>query len=183
MSYELIKYNHYDAVRLANSRYCAIILHGRGCSLIEFNDIPNRLSFLHYPEAEDTEEFEEACQRFGSAVLFPPNKLKNGAICWENRVYDLPAHHIPPAHGLLKEFPFELVSAREGENGMGIKFRFNSKDSIYYKSFRWDFTCCFTYILSENGITQIVGFENNGDTDIPFGLGFHTSFRIPQNDN
>lgn len=182
MGYELIKYKNYDAVRLTNSRYSAVITHGRGCNLIEFNDIQNNLSFLHYPEAEEAAEYEEACQRFGSAVLFPPNKIRNGIIHWNNRTYNLISNQLPRAHGILKEFPFEIISSHEDKAESMIKFRFNSVGSLYHKSFGWDFTCCFTFTLSESGITQLVDFENNGETDIPFGLGFHTAFRIPQND-
>lgn len=182
MGIEYITYKSYDAVRLSNSHYSAIITHGRGCNIAELNDIKNNLALLHYPESDEAEEYENSCQRFGSAVLFPPNKVRDGMIHWNNRTYDLKSNQIPPAHGLIKEFPFEVVSSDEHENECYIKFRFNSIDSIYYKSFNWNFTCCFTYTLSLEGITQFVEFENNGDTDIPFGLGFHTAFRIPQND-
>ena len=183
MGYELIKYKNYDAVRLTNSRYSAIITHGRGCNLIEFNDIQNNLNLLHYPEPEEAVEYEEACQRFGSAILFPPNKISNSIIHWNNHTYDLKSNNLPVAHGILKEFPFEIISSHRNENEEIVKFRFNSVGSIYHKSFDWNFTCCFTFTLSESGITQFVEFENNGETEIPFGLGFHTAFRIPQNDS
>lgn len=182
MSIEFIKYQNDDAIKLTISHYSAIICHGRGCNLAEFNDTVRNLAFLHYPEPEDTEEYAEAPQRFGSAILFPPNKLTDSTIHWNNQVYDLKAHHIPGSHGLLKEFPFELISSEENETKITVSFRYISIDSIYYSSFSWNFTCRFTFTLSEDGITQLVSFENNGETEIPFGLGFHTAFRIPQND-
>lgn len=181
MGIEFIKYKTYNAVRLFNSCYSAIITHGRGCNIAEFNDIKNNLALLHYPESDETEEFEYSCQRFGSAVLFPPNKIRDSIFHWNNTTYDLKLNHIPPAHGLIKEFPFEIVFSDERENEDCIKFRFNSFGSIYQKAFNWNFSCCFTYILSMEGLTQCVEFDNTGDTDIPFGLGFHTAFRIPQN--
>lgn len=182
MSIEFIAYQNNDAVKLTISHYSAVICYGRGCNLAEFNDIAKNLALLHYPESEDTEEYATAPQRFGSAILFPPNKLTGGSIHWNNQLYNLKANHIPGSHGLLKEFPFELVSSIECDSEITVRFRFISTDSVYYSSFGWNFACCFTFTLSKDGITQIVSFENNGTTEIPFGLGFHTAFRIPQND-
>lgn len=183
MGIELTEYKNANAARLTNSRYSAIITYGRGCSLVEFNDIENDLFLLHYPEPEDTEEYNASPQRFGSALLFPPNKMRHGAFRWNNRVYDLEAHHIPWAHGLIKEFPFEIVSSRQDDTDISVEFRFHSIDSVYYKEFGWDFTCTLIFTLSPEGMTRRISFTNNGEAEIPFGFGLHTAFRIPQNDS
>lgn len=183
MSIEFIKYQNDDAVRLTFSRYSAVIACGRGCNLTELKDTVRDLSFLHYPEPADTEEYAESPQRFGSAVLFPPNKLAGGKIIWNHHIYDLREHHIPGSHGLLKEFPFEMTESCENEEQVTARFCFHSTDSVYYSAFGWNFTCTFLFTLSGNGMTQQISFDNNGETEIPFGLGFHTAFRIPQNDS
>lgn len=183
MGIELIKYKTYDAVRLSNSRYSAVITYGRGCNMVELNDMRNHLALLHYPESHEADEYEKSCQRFGSAILFPPNKIRDGIFHWKNRTYDFKSNQLPPAHGIIKEFPFDIDSSHQSGNEDMIKFRFNSFDSVYHQAFGWHFTCFFTFILSLEGITQIIEFENIGDIDIPFGLGFHTAFRIPQNDS
>lgn len=183
MSIEYITYQNKEAVKLSLSPYSAIICHGRGCSLAELRDTERNLSFLHYPEEDETEEYAASPQRFGSSILFPPNKLTDGLIHWNHQTYDLTAHNIPGSHGLLKEFPFELISVTENQKEITGRFCYHSIHSVYYNAFGWNFTCHLTFTLCADGITQQIYFENNGETHIPFGLGFHTAFRIPQNDS
>lgn len=182
MAVEFLKYQGFNCVKLTFNQYCAEILYGRGCNIIEFKDLRNNLSLLHFPEPGEEEEFARSPQRFGSAILFPPNKMQDGAIVMNNIRYSLTDNNIPVAHGLLKEFPYELVDYTETKECIDIKFKFNSRNSVYYTAFSWLFECCFEYTLSEEGLLQKVSISNKGNTDIPFGLGFHTAFRIPQNE-
>ncbi len=157
MGIELIKYKTYDAVRLSNSRYSAVITYGRGCNMVELNDMRNHLALLHYPESHEADEYEKSCQRFGSAILFPPNKIRDGIFHWKNRTYDFKSNQLPPAHGIIKEFPFDIDSSHQSGNEDMIKFRFNSFDSVYHQAFGWHFTCFFTFILSlSHSVTVLV---------------------------
>lgn len=182
MAVEYVKYQGFDCIKLSFNNYIAQIMYGRGCNVIELKDTQEDLSLLHFPEAGEEEEFSRSPQRFGSAILFPPNKMQDGAITMNGVRYALAENNIPVAHGLLKEFPYELVNCTETVDCIVVKFRFNSVDSIYNTAFAWNFECFFEFTLSTQGLTQKITISNLGATDIPFGLGFHTAFRIPQND-
>ena len=183
MAIQHLKYKDFDAIKLTFNPYSVTILNERGCNIIDFADTERNLSFLHFPEADEEEEFLRSVQRFGSAILFPPNKLFDGAFTVNNVHYDLKEHNIHIAHGLLKEFPFQIEEIAENEDFINIKFTFNSVDCVYYHAFGWLFQCTFDYTLSSQGLMQHFTFTNLGETNIPLGIGFHTAFRIPQDDN
>lgn len=183
MAIDFIKYQGFDSVKLSFNQYDAIIMHGRGCNIVELNDTANHLSLLHFPESGEEAEFKASPQRFGSVVLFPPNKIAEGTFTHNGVRYSLKEHGIPISHGLLKEYPFTPENSMETDDGIYVKFSFNSMDSIYYKAFQWLFECCFEFKLSPLGLMQRFSIYNMGKTEIPLGVGFHTSFRIPQNDS
>ncbi len=182
MSIETIKYRNIDATVLSFNNYEAVILNGRGCNVIDFKQTNSDLSFLHFPEDAELDEFARSPQRFGNAILFHPNKIENCRFVKNGITYDLNAHNIPGAHGIIKELPFILTETHSKPDGVYATFKFSSKDTPYYTGFRWDFNLIFEFELSATGLTQKMSFENIGDVEIPFGLGFHTSFRIPFDD-
>lgn len=182
MAIDFIKYQGFNSIKLSFNNYSVIIMYERGCNIIELNDTVNHLSLLHYPESGEEDEFVASPQRFGSALLFPPNKLRNGSFLWNGIPYSFTEHGIPFSHGLLKEFPFTLKESSETADCIYVKFEFNSFNSVYFKEFQWLFDCVFEFELSSMGLLQKLSFSNNGSTDIPLGVGFHTAFRIPQDD-
>lgn len=183
MSIEAIKYRDINALRLSFNNYEVIILNGRGCNVIEFKETSHNLSFLHFPEDNELDEFQKSPQRFGNAVLFPPNKLTHSRFSKNGITYDFEKHNIPGSHGIIKELPFELIESAECDNCIFVKFKLISADTPYYKAFSWNFNLYFEFTLSDEGLIQNIIFENTGSVVIPFGLGFHTAFRIPFNDH
>lgn len=182
MSIETIEYRNLDATVLSFNEYEAIILNGRGCNVIEFRQTNKELSLLHFPEDAELDEFSRSPQRFGNAVLFHPNKIEGCRFVRNGITYDYLAHNIPGSHGIIKELPFECIATYEDLESVSASFLFSSKTTPYYSEFHWDFNLIFEFTLSKDGLTQTMSFENVGDTAIPFGFGFHTSFRIPFDD-
>lgn len=179
MAITFSKYRDINSVKLSFNNYEATILYGRGCNLIEFNDKARQLTVLHAPADEDLPDFQKSPQRYGSAPLFPPNKIHRGRYTRDGKEYDLVAQGIPFAHGLLKEFSYSVREWVETPSYSYIKFSFNSLNSVYYNAFHWNFDCFFEFRLSDEGVSQTISFFNHGMEPIPFGVGFHTSFQIP----
>lgn len=179
MAIDQIIYRNYNAVKLSFNQYSVIILNGRGCNIIEFVDNISGYSFLHFPEDNELSEFISSPQRFGSALLFPPNRIANGHFTKNGITYDYNSCNLPSSHGILKELPFSVVETQSTTDFEYIKFKLSSRETAYFSAFHWDFDCIFEYILSEDGLTQNITFINNGSIPIPFGAGFHTAFRIP----
>lgn len=183
MNIEKILYENQDSICLSFGKYQAIIMYGRGCNIVEFNDTSTNRKLLHFPETSDKEEFDRSVQRYGSAILFPPNRIEKGCFKRNNKFYNLKANKHPASHGILKEVPFDLVQSSVSEDCLYVKFAFNSYTNEIYHNLSWDFTCYFEYILSNEGLTQKITITNNGYTPIPTGVGFHTAIRIPSDDN
>lgn len=184
MSIEKIKFLNLDATKINYDKYTITILHGRGCNIVDFKvqKEDELLSILHIPTEDDSEEFGKSPQRFGSAILFPPNKITDGKYDWEGKTYDLTGNGIHFAHGVLKEYPYELVEARETIDGIYLKYTMHSSVTPYFKAFNWDFNVTFEFELTKDGLSQIFTVENIGEENIPFGAGYHTAFLFPQND-
>lgn len=183
MSVQMLKIQGFDCVKLSFNNYSATIMHGRGCNIIDFTETTNNLSLLHYPEEHDDEEFARSPQRFGSVMLFHPNRIRKGLLPGKDQLYDLNKAGIPISHGLVKEYSFDLVSQNETDDFIEIKFTFNSSSTPYYKEFGWLFEINYTYTLSSEGLLQEVSVTNKCNISIPFGFGYHTAFRIPQTDS
>jgi aldose 1-epimerase len=185
MSIEKLTFLGVDAVRLCFDRYEATILYGRGCNVIDFKVITPKevLSILHTPTQEDMAEFEKSPQRFGSAVLFPPNKIAGGIYDWEGRTYDLNSNGIHFSHGVLKEAAYELVHMSQTPQSVCVKCALHSSATPYFKAFNWDFKVTFEFELSREGLSQNLIIDNTGRENIPFGAGYHTAFLFPQNKN
>lgn len=177
------EYKGFKALGINIYPYRATILYGRGCNIIEFFHEEYDLNLLHYPEDNELSEFLSSPQRFGSAILFPPNKISSGCFTRDGITYDFTGNGLPCSHGILKELPFECIECTENPGQINVKLRYNSTASKYDKAFSWKFICTFEFTLDNSGLTQQITFDNIGDTKIPLGVGFHTAFRIPENDS
>lgn len=181
MAIEKFDFYGYDAIKLTFNTYEATILYGRGCNLIRFQDTSDQTDFLHVPSADEFDEFQVSPQRFGCAPLFFPNVIVDGRFTRDGIEYNFDDAGLPYSHGILKEVAFDLDICRETEDLIYVKCTFNSMNTPYYTAFQWLFECSFEYTLSASGLTQSIHFHNPGDVLIPFGVGYHTSFAIPQN--
>lgn len=176
---ETLDFRGFKAIKLRFNNYTSTILYGRGGNVIDFVDTTHNLILLHVPEDRENEEFLKAPQRFGNVILFPPNKIDQGIFTRNNTTYDFNSANIPISHGIIKELPFEIIETASTADFEYIKLCFNSRNSVYFTALNWDFGCILEYTLSDDGLLQQVTFINNGNNPIPFGVGYHTAFRIP----
>ena len=171
--------SEYRYIKLTFNNLSASILYARGCNIIEFKDLATDCSFLHTPSKEELEEFQEAPQRFGSAILFHPNRLSHECFTRDGHTYNYEKAGLPPSHGLLRFAAFTVEEEEETNEYQRVKCSFNSKGTLYDTAFHWKFICNMAFTLDSHGLTSHMEFFNIGDVPIPFGLGFHTAFQIP----
>ena len=78
-------------------------------------------------------------------------------------------------HGLARNREFELVSSGEAS----ARFRLCS-DARTRESYPYDFRLELSYSLADGALTQTFEVTNTGDVPLPFVLGGHPAFNVPQ---
>lgn len=105
-------------------------------------------------------------------VLFPiVGKLKQNRTIINGRTYEL------CQHGFARDLEFEPITKLDNFHSYVLKS--NSSTMIKYP---FDFSLYVTYRTDENKLTTIYRVINEGNTNMPFGIGGHPAFKIDQND-
>lgn len=115
-----------------------------------------------------------------SALLFPfPNRLKDGAFTFENKAYSLPLNepeHQNAIHGLIFNKYFKTISF----NHQSLTLIFQHLNS---QGFPFPFDFSITYSLSKKSIEIEARVLNTGNSNFPFGIGWHPYFITKSSDN
>jgi aldose 1-epimerase len=121
--------------------------------------------------------------KYGTPILFPPNRVKNGRFSFHGRSYNLPLNE-PPSHHLHGEICSRAWEVLEygatQENGAFVisRFRYESyPDLIAYFPHPLSFT--LTYRLYEGRLYLKGTIVNEGEDEAPFAFGLHPYFLVP----
>ncbi|WP_269865439.1 aldose 1-epimerase [Paenibacillus caseinilyticus] len=121
--------------------------------------------------------------KYGTPVLFPPNRVKNGRFSFHGRPYNLPLNE-PPAnhlHGELCSRQWEVLEYGATEqNGAFVTSRFRygqHPDLLAYFPHPLSFT--LTYRLYEGRLHLQAAIGNEGEDEAPFAFGLHPYFSVP----
>jgi len=172
------------AIEFSAGGYDAVMVPERGANLIRLYHTPSGTDILHSPGADDMEMFEAKPQLFGVPLLFPPNRIADGAFSYNGITYNFPIT-LPDEnnfhHGMLKSMPFVVTRAEERDGRVIIEASLfsNRYNDTFWRYFPHDFECRMTFDLSAGGMKQTVTFINLGDRDMPLGVGYHTGFNVP----
>ncbi|NLG85219.1 MAG: aldose 1-epimerase [Firmicutes bacterium] len=126
-------------------------------------------------------ELKERPTRFGHPVLLPPNRIWEGRFTFAGRTYRLPInrppHHI---HGLVYSLPWRLLGRGADEKGAWARTAFVGRDHPSFTAvFPQDFRLELLFTLREGALRVTAEATNQGPEPFPFGLGYHTYFRLP----
>lgn len=101
-------------------------------------------------------------------VLFPNvGKCKKNQTIMNGRTYEV------QQHGFVRDMEFEPLTRLD--NFHSYIFRSNKK---LIDKYPYEFSLTVTYRTDENKLTTIYKVINEGDTDMPFGIGGHPAFKI-----
>ena len=101
-------------------------------------------------------------------VLFPNvGKCKKNQTIMNGRTYEV------QQHGFARDMEFEPLTKLD--NFHSYIFRSNKK---LIDKYPYEFSLTVTYRTDENKLTTIYKVINEGDTDMPFGIGGHPAFKI-----
>jgi aldose 1-epimerase len=121
--------------------------------------------------------------KYGTPVLFPPNRVQNGVIDFNGRVYRLPLNE-PPDHHLHGEISFRSWETIEmgASDELGAyavnRFRFSDHPDIM-DYFPHPIVFTITYRLLDGRIHLEGTIVNEGPDEAPFAFGLHPYFRLP----
>lgn len=124
------------------------------------------------------EEFWENPEVWGCPVLFPPNRISGAAFTFGGRQYVLPQNdpkgpnHI---HGMLSRRPWSID--RIDDSSVALIFE-NTPQQDCFAWFPHRFTAILTYRFQPERVWQEIVMQNESDSPMPFGFGFHTVFRL-----
>ena len=112
-------------------------------------------------------------------VLFPfPGRVKNCRYSFQGKDYILSGLRIKDGHanhGFAKQSEWKILEIKENE--AKLCFKMKAEDYIN-KGFPFSLNLTLTYQLNDDGFICRAEVENFGQTDAPFGLGFHPYFKI-----
>lgn len=101
-------------------------------------------------------------------VLFPTvGKCKKNQTIINGRTYEM------QQHGFARDMEFEPLTKLD--NFHSYVFR---SDKKLIDKYPYEFSLTVTYRTDENKLTTIYKVINEGDTDMPFGIGGHPAFKI-----
>lgn len=105
-------------------------------------------------------------------VLFPiVGKLKQNKTIINGRTYEM------CQHGFARDLDFEPITKLD--NFHSYVLRSNPSTLVKYP---FDFSLYITYRTDENKLTTIYKVVNEGENNMPFGIGGHPAFIIDQKD-
>ena len=101
-------------------------------------------------------------------VLFPTvGKCKKNQTIINGRTYEM------QQHGFARDMEFEPLTKLD--NFHSYVFR---SDNKLIDKYPYEFSLTVTYRTDGNKLTTIYKVVNEGDTDMPFGIGGHPAFKI-----
>lgn len=116
---------------------------------------------------------------YGVPILFPyPNRIRDGRFTFQGREYTLD----PPRHGFVRDKPWKVLSSgASASDGAWLTCAFDARDypDKILSQFPFPFTAEVRYRLREDCLTMETRAANEGDRDMPIGLGTHAYFTRP----
>lgn len=101
-------------------------------------------------------------------VLFPTvGKSKKNQTIINGKTYEM------PQHGFARDMEFEPITKLDNFHSYVLKSNKKLMDKFPY-----EFSLYITYRLDQNKLTTIYKVVNDGDVDMPFGIGGHPAFKI-----
>jgi galactose mutarotase-like enzyme len=146
----------------------AILAPARGGMVIGLRLAGREILYL------DRQSFEDpaANVRGGIPMLFPsPGKLAGDAWARDGEKGSM------KQHGFARNLPWEVV-ATGTDDGAFATLGLMSND-VTRAQYPWDFRAEYTYRLQGRALVIGMRIENTGTRAMPFGVGFHPYFLVP----
>jgi aldose 1-epimerase len=134
-------------------------------------------------EPPTMEDLTAAPSRYGHPILFPfPNRIRDGKFVWKGKSYETPTNASGHAiHGYALRSAWRVTGQEANDDLARIVLEWRlSNDSPEHRD-HWpaDAAIKLTYTLDSAGLAIEAVVSNPDDVELPWGLGYHTYFRMP----
>ncbi|TSB46985.1 aldose 1-epimerase [Alkalicoccobacillus porphyridii] len=170
------------AVKAGNEQLEITIVPNWGSNLISIERLQPKVHILRTPSS--IEEYEQAPVQFGTPILFPPNRIRDGQFTFSNRTYTFELtepdkhNHI---HGFVYTKPWRLEHMEANDERAQIITTIHSTDHPdILKQFPHSFEIKMIYTLEGSSLKQEAIITNDGEEMFPWGIGYHTTFCFPE---
>ncbi|MDQ1912015.1 aldose 1-epimerase [Paenibacillus sp. GD4] len=127
-------------------------------------------------------EMKEQPVQFGTPILMPPNRIREGKFRFDGRDYQfdrnnpLTGNHI---HGVIKSQPWTVRSSGERDGKLFITSVLRTQgDEFIQRQYPHDLEFELTYELQGSTLLHKLKVTNQGSESAPFGYGLHTWFLL-----
>ena len=153
----------------------ALVLPGFGANLIRLSREGREL--LRTPES--LSQLQADPFLYGSPLLLPPNRTRDGAFTFDGQEYRLPISEPQThcqLHGQLASAPFTLAC----QSAVHCVSRLMNPAGGPGSRFPFAFLLEIEHRLDAGGLSQSTCITNTGARDMPLLLGFHLTFTKPE---
>lgn len=131
-----------------------------------------------FNEKEMIHQGQDVCDEKGrvywkrhAPILFPiVGKLKKNQTMINGKVYEM------PQHGFARDMEFEPITKLDNFHSYVLRSNRHT-----YEKFPFEFSLYVTYMIEPSKLITQYKVINEGDTDMPFGIGGHPAFNIDIN--
>ena len=103
-----------------------------------------------------------------SPILFPSvGKLKKNQTIMNGKIYEM------NQHGFARDMEFEPITKLDNFHSYVSR-----SNKITLETYPYEFSLYTTYRMDQNKVTTIYKVVNEGNVDMPFGIGGHPAFKI-----
>jgi aldose 1-epimerase len=121
--------------------------------------------------------------RSGHPVLFPfPNRLAHGRFTFDGKEYQLPLNESSGTHaihGFTPRTAWRVVGAGGEKNHAFVSGQLQLSNDLPGATWPGEFVLTITYALHANALVVDCLVDNPGPGPLPFGLGYHPYFAMP----
>ena len=169
------------AVLVHTPELTGIIVPGWGSNLISLTWRENELELLRTPDS--AEAYHAKPPLYGTPVLFPPNRIEDGTFTFNDRAYTFPVNEADRGnhiHGVLMRSAWEVTRTDiEGDQAIVETTIISENVPAIFESLPHRFTVKMSFIFQGPSVSIQLAVDNRDEQALPWGLGYHTTFRFP----
>lgn len=168
-------------VKIDNAIWQAQIVTSNNANLIQLRHKPSGTDILRTPKT--LLNLRAQPERYGMPLLFPLGRIAGGRYNWNGREYKYPVNDPDNncnLHGLILGEPWDFNEVNESEDETVLTLSYtHDRSKNTFTGFSHEFKLILRYVFTSDAVIQKIELYNQSDAPMPFGLGLHSAFNLP----